>query len=101
MSGYPILVADWTGAQAMTIVCESCHAERVLEDDGALLSEGMYPCPRGCGGWATYKYEQADKCGGCGKLGFYDSKINDGCCSRVCQLQAEYAKDLATRKATA
>lgn len=100
MSGYPILIADWTGKQAMTIVCESCHAEAVITDDD-LQNEGLYSCPKHCGGLAVYKYEQADKCGGCGKLGFYDSKINDGCCSRVCQLQAEYAKDLATRKATA
>lgn len=104
MMEYPILVAEWKGDQALTIVCEKCGAEVVLDPD-ELLNEGLYECPadtelsrrastaRRCRGSAVMKYEQADKCQSCGKLGFW---LN-GCCSRRCLLQAEYAKQLQER----
>ena len=99
---YPILVKRWTGDQAMTIVCEACHATAVIDPDD-IQNEDIYPCPLDCGGWACMKYYEADECPGCGKLGFWSEthEALDGHCSRVCQLQAAYAADLASRKLTA
>ena len=96
---YPILVEKLTPEQALRIVCQRCGAEEEIGED-EILNDAVYACPKNCGGAAIYKYEWADKCPGCGKLGFYE-KVLDGCCSRVCQLQAEYAKELAARKANA
>lgn len=99
MSTYPILVRNFpTPDSALTIVCETCHAEEVISPDD-LLNEGLYTCPRGisaCDGTAIMKYEPADQCPGCKKLGFFGGMNDplDGCCSRVCMLQAEYAKTL-------
>ena len=99
MSDYPILVEKLTAEQAMRIRCETCGAEKDITDD-EILNDAVYACPKRCGGSAVYKYEWADKCGGCGKLGFYE-KVLDGCCSRVCQLQAEYKRELEARKSAA
>lgn len=96
---YPILVERYAGNQAVTIVCESCNATAVI-DAADLRSDPLYACPAGCGGHATHKYEEADRCPGCGKLGFYE-RVLGGCCSRVCQLQAEYARELEARRARA
>lgn len=90
---YPILVREWKGNQSMQIVCESCGAEAFLTGD-TIRNEGFYNCPKDCGGSATYKYEQADECPGCKKLGFFHRGALDGCCSRACKLQRDYAKDL-------
>jgi hypothetical protein len=93
---YPILVEKFTGKPSMTIVCERCHAEDVIDADD-LLNEGLYECPRShvvCVGTAVMKYEEADRCAGCGVLGFYDYAELKGCCSRRCMLQAEYAAGL-------
>lgn len=89
---YPILVEQYTAKQALTIVCEACHAEAVIHADD-ILNEGLFACPAGCPGSATYKYEEADRCGGCGRLGFYDIALKH-CCSRACMLQTEYAATL-------
>ena len=110
MTSYPILVAEWDGDQALTIICEKCGAEEVI-DPADLLNEGLYDCPADtelrrrastaerCRGTAVMKYEPADQCKGCRKLGFWDSYVPeiDGCCSRRCALQAEYAASLAAR----
>lgn len=111
MPEYPILVAEWRGDQALTIICEECGAEEIVDPD-ELLNEGIYECPadtalyrsgstaRRCRGTAVMKYEQADQCEGCGKLGFWHGSHEtaiDGCCSRRCALQAEYAKQLRER----
>jgi hypothetical protein len=111
----PVLVERYSGEQAMTIICERCHTEAVLDPD-ELLNEGLYECPadtelsrrasaeKRCRGHAIMKYEEADKCKGCGKLGFYESAGPSsnyyapqmvGCCSRRCMLVAEYAATLA------
>lgn len=90
---YPILVERLTGDLALSIICECCHAEEIIDVDD-LLNEGLYDCPDDCGGAAVMKYEEADKCPGCGTLGFYDAKVLAGRCSRVCMLQAEYAASL-------
>lgn len=89
---YPILVERYNGKQGITIVCERCHAERVIDAD-ELNNEDLYDCPVQCGGSACMKYAEADKCPSCGKLGFWHGTLG-GCCSRVCMLQAEYAKAL-------
>ena len=93
---YPILVERYTGAQAMTIVCRHCHAEEVIGPDD-IVNDDLYACPRwaeGCEGVAQHKYLEADhKCGGCGQLGFFSADLGN-CCSRRCQLQAEYAETL-------
>lgn len=107
MSRYPIIVARYTTDQALTIICDRCHAEAVIHPDD-LLNEGLYECPadtelsraastaQRCRGSAFMKYEEGDPCKGCGRLGFWDRKL-DGCCSRRCQLQAEYAAALKAR----
>jgi hypothetical protein len=41
---YPIPVAEYTGDQALTIVCESCGAEGVIAANG-ILNDGVYQCP--------------------------------------------------------
>lgn len=94
MSDYPILVKEYKGDQAFTIACPSCHDEWVITAD-ELNNEDTYPCT--CGALAGHKFWMADPCKGCGKLGFYDRAL-DYCCSRVCQLQAEYKEQLALRR---
>lgn len=105
MSDFPVLVERYTAEQALTIVCERCYAEAVIDADD-LLNEGLYECPADterarrasteerCRSSAVMKYEEADKCKGCGELGFFD-KVLGYCCSRKCMLQAEYAAQLA------
>lgn len=105
MAIYPILVERYEGDKGMTIICERCHAEAVLDPD-ELLNEGLYECPadtelsrrasteKRCRGHAIMKYEEADKCGGCNRLGFYRAEVNAGCCSRRCMLVAEHAASL-------
>jgi hypothetical protein len=96
---YPIPVAEYTGDQALTIVCESCGAEGVIAANG-ILNDGVYQCPsvteyvagwyRGC---AVHMFAEADRCPGCGRLGWYGD-APEKACSRACALQAEYAKTL-------
>lgn len=104
---YPILVERWTGAQALTIVCERCHAERVIDAD-EISNEDIYECPgdwelgrtastaKRCRGSACMKYMEGERCRGCGGMAF--EQPVDGCCSRKCQLQAEYAATLKAAK---
>lgn len=103
MTDYPILVARWTGDQALTIVCERCHTEAVIDPDD-IRSEDLYECPADavrrrrasitarCGGSASMKYVEGEQCASCGTLDY--SMPVDGCCSRRCALQAEYAQSL-------
>lgn len=93
---YPILVEDWSGDQAVTIVCLRCYAEAVMDPDD-LMNEGLYNCPRNCGGMAIMKYELAMACKNCGTLDF--NMPVDGCCSRRCALQVGYAATLQARSA--
>jgi hypothetical protein len=93
---YPILVERFEGSQALTIVCEKCAAEAVI-DPNDLSNEGLYNCPQNCGGLAVMKFDEGDRCKGCGKLGYWHGPFTtpiDGCCSRRCKLQAEYAESL-------
>lgn len=94
---YPILVERLEGPDALRIACQTCDWETVIKPED-IQNERNYMCAR-CGGWADYKYEEADfKCPNCGKLGF--TKVDaDGSCSRRCALQWEWAKTLKERAA--
>lgn len=92
---YPILIRHFEGQQSMVVICEACCAEMVLLPEH-MLNDGFYSCPDGCPGTATYKYEEADSCHGCQRLGFW--RELDGCCSRRCKLQVEYAEQLRRRR---
>jgi hypothetical protein len=107
VTDYPIIIERWTGMQALTIVCERCHTERVIDAD-EIYNEDIYECPADterartasteprCGGLACMKYVEGDRCKGCRKLGFFHDALK-GCCSRACMLQAEYAEQLKER----
>jgi hypothetical protein len=95
---YPIPVLDFTPETALTIVCDSCHAEEVIHADD-LLNEGLYSCPVGCDGLAVMKYDIGCKCGGCDRLGWFADELN-GCCSRSCMLIAEHRQTLASEGVT-
>jgi hypothetical protein len=100
VSDYPILVERWgKKAPSDRVVCERCHAEFSHDpsegDPYDLCLRHGNPTVGECGGQLVYKYAEADKCGGCGKLGFYDTKLSH-CCSRKCMLQAEYAATLGS-----
>lgn len=84
--------------KALTIACERCGAEAVIGDDIPItVPYEVFVCPAGSGNRAAYKYEQAPTCPGCGREGDYNAynyRTMGGCCSRVCQLQTEYADAL-------
>lgn len=65
MTVYPIIVERYVDNQAITIACQHCHAEKVIDPDD-ISSEGKL----------DYTMPLA------------------GCCSRKCALQAEYAESL-------
>lgn len=102
MTEYPILVERFEDSQSLTVACEKCGASALTDpDERGWNFEGFFECPKNCGGMTTWKYEEADhKCGGCGKLGFFADALGN-CCSRPCQLQAEYARELEARKGAA
>lgn len=92
MSSYPILVERYKRGQASELVCLNCGAEMTVVDPGQFNNDGCYRCSL-CGGEATYKFEEAERCKGCSTLGHYE-EVLDYCCSRVCQLQAQYIREL-------
>lgn len=104
MAEYPLPARRMTGEQCLTIICERCHSERVIDGD-EITSEDIYECPADtekarrasteprCRGTACMKYEEADVCRNCRKLGWFEDVLK-GCCSRTCLLQAEYAETL-------
>jgi hypothetical protein len=91
--GYPILVERLDSRTAVLAICQSCGHESEAAPDEPGFNDGEWPC--GCGGWVCFKYVEADhKCPNCGKLGFFEKPLAP-CCSRRCQLQADYAAQLA------
>lgn len=92
MAHFPRLVERWRGKQATTLYCEQCERTRQATEDEIGLREGLPPCGH-CDGMLDWAYHEADRCKGCGKLGFWDKALGY-CCSRRCQLQAEYAATL-------
>ncbi len=106
MARYPILVERLTGQQSITIGCESCRVERAIDPD-EISNEDIYECPADtkrwlaglkarCGGTAAMAYVEGERCKNCRKLDY--SMPLDGCCSRRCMLQVEYAETLAARR---
>jgi hypothetical protein len=97
VSDYPILVERYGPGQSDRVVCEYCHEESMLDPSEGDPYDMCLECA--CGGPLVWKYDEADKCPGCGKLGFYDYPLLQGCCSRRCRLVAEYAATLHHRGA--
>jgi hypothetical protein len=105
MMEYPILIERFTGNQSVIVVCEKCHAEFDDWDPGEgdpydLCSKHGNATLGECGGQLVFKYLEGETCDGCGKLEFsmplhtqaHGRRVR--ACSRVCQLQAEYAASL-------
>ena len=95
--GFPIPVERLGSTNAGMLACGKCGTSRQADLDEIGLSEGLGSCPRDCGGWLEWAYQEGDKCPGCGKLGWWDGRQTNGACSRLCQLQAEYAESLKAR----
>jgi hypothetical protein len=87
----PILVKRYIGDQSAILRCDCGH--EWVETDADNLCCDWHVCPA-CGSTeAQFKYIEADPCKNCGTLGFHEEALGY-CCSRVCMLQAEYAKSL-------
>lgn len=99
--GFPIPVERLDEHTARLLACNVCGRCRPATTDEIGMSDALGFCPDRCGGWLEWAYEEADKCPGCGKLGWFrvalrstDVEPLNGACSRVCMLQAEYAASL-------
>ena len=102
MSRYPILVPRYSDHfPPDTAICiGTCGREwkgHELPRDPAEGEPEELGVECSCGGVVVFKYLEAPQCPGCGKLGGYSSHALGGCCSRRCQLQAEYAAALKAR----
>lgn len=94
MSGFPKLVENWTGEQAMTMGCNGCGpTHHVADPDVFMETVAIGSCPD-CEAYAGYveAYVQGERCKGCGELAI--EQPVDGCCSRRCKLQVEYKATL-------
>lgn len=95
MSNWPVLVERLDPKTATKFYCESCGktGEQADPSDGYIMD--VASCS--CGGTLDYCYWEGVNCG---KLD-YDMPIKGPdythFCSRACQLQAEYARELARR----
>jgi hypothetical protein len=97
----PVLVARLTSAQASALGCARCGFERQATEDEIGAADPGWSCEiDGCDGRLEWVYMEADACANCGKLGYWPEGLK-GCCSRVCQLQREYAKELEARRGSA
>jgi hypothetical protein len=92
--GFPAPVERFGKDEATLLACGRCGAARQADPDELGMIDGLGVCPEECGGWMEWAYQEADKCPGCGALGWFADEL-DGACSRRCMLQAEYAKTLA------
>lgn len=95
MRRFPRLVERFTGRQATALGCNECGRTSQVPPEAILASYewANARCPR-CGSHRTdVAYEEAPRCGGCGRLGHWVPEL-DSCCSRRCQLQKEYAFEL-------
>lgn len=101
MTDYPLPVERLTPDKAVRLVCPRCAFERDATEEEIGLCAGLGSCGKcspagdGPGRWSflTWKYQEADRCKGCGELGWFPETLNS-CCSRPCMLQAEYAETL-------
>ena len=100
---YPILVERLSAEQAFGIACYACgHTWRAPDvDDFIKQIEYCGHCERCNSPKIGPQYEPGMRCPNCQKLAMEFPKSANGCCSRVCMLQWEYAQQLAARGATA
>lgn len=81
------------------IACSDCGWRGRDSDPGdGLVGAGMMTCPK-CGvGNVDYEYHEGVRCVGCNTLDYVQPLRDDHgrYCSRLCQLQAEYARSLQT-----
>jgi hypothetical protein len=92
VSRYPKLVKGWSDLHpADRAICQKCEKERTWNPEAG---DPYDLCIKhhGCGGQIVMKYDTGVACRGCGKLDY--SMAVEGCCSRKCMLQAEYAESL-------
>lgn len=96
------LVDRLDGQTAVALICPSCNWHGRDEDPASgEVSAGVTPCPR-CGEAVEYEYDEGERCGGCRVLA-RELPVTDehgSYCSRVCLLQAEYARELEARRAS-
>ncbi len=95
-SKHPILVERFTRKQALTLACRCCGTT-VMADDAesfiATVDYGGSSCVA-CGSLRFIPaYEEAVRCNACRRLGHWPKTLGY-CCSRICELQAEYAQQL-------
>lgn len=96
------LVARFTAQTATAVYCPACGWRGRDEDPASgLIANACASCPE-CGETVEYQYDEGDRCRGCGKLAAWHPVRDEHgrYCSRVCQLQAEYARTLAAREAS-
>jgi hypothetical protein len=99
MPDYPILVARWDEKHPATqAVCTRCEATFEWDpsegDPVDLCSKHGNASAGECGGQIVMKYDEGMTCPNCGKLDYTMPDGLNGCCSRKCMLQAEYAEQL-------
>jgi hypothetical protein len=102
MTEYPILVERWDEKHPANLaVCTKCGYERTWDPaegdpyDLCIKHEGN--AEGGCRGQIVMKYDCGSKCRSCGKLDYWFPSTLQGCCSRACMLQVEYAESLKER----
>lgn len=94
---YPRLTEAFRDGQATRLACNGCGVtwQGTFEEVSSVMA-WPYACPK-CGKFeVVVAYDLADRCKGCGRLGFYHEDL-DFCCSRRCMLIAEYAEFLRGR----
>lgn len=97
MNSYPILVEKFPPGTTTDLGCNDCGHWWHLSDPHEFMEyHEIGTCPRCKSFQIDARYEEGDKCPGCGKLSLeLDHKgALKGACSRRCALQAEYAASL-------
>lgn len=101
---FPILIPSeqFRGDKCAIAICQRCLREATWDPSEGDPYDLCARCPatdenrpgRVCGGPIVFKYVPGDSCKSCGKLDHEMPRGLGGCCSRRCQLQAEYAESL-------
>jgi hypothetical protein len=93
MPDYPILVERFDDKHPADLaVCTGCDRTSVVDPGDGDPYDLCMRCGS-CGEQVVMKYDEAPACKNCNKLGWWE-ETTGYCCSRVCQLQAEYASSL-------
>ncbi len=96
---YPILVERLDSSNALVMGCNGCGRQVKIDDpDRFIEAVDCGSCPH-CDAFSDFvpAFEPGSRCKGCGKMAI--EQPVDGCCSRRCVLQAEYAARLEARNA--